>query len=104
MEFNYQSSIRGLDIRVAHAQATIAERYSPSNAHADAVLTAMLAAGTQGFLDYGREIYDAPKMFSDEPDLLMFWELGQQKRERDEEMAACPCCKDRWRRPCPEHG
>jgi hypothetical protein len=70
--------MRGLDVRVQYALATIAVIAADPDAEQQLREAEMEAVG-EGYRDFKNQIIDAPIMFSDVPLLLRAWNSGQDE-------------------------
>lgn len=95
--------MRGLDERIALAQARIAAVIDPTSDAAD-VGDVAYEAQALGMRDYQAGEYSPPVMFRDEPILLAAWHDGQEFSAGMEEMANCSGCQDSELPMCPYHG
>lgn len=95
--------MRGLNERIALAQARIAAVIDPTSDEAD-VGNVAYEAQAMGVRDYQAGEMSAPVMFRDEPFLLTAWESGQDFAAELEEMSRCSGCQDPELPMCPFHG
>jgi hypothetical protein len=74
-------NMRGLDERVALAQARITSITDPEKGEDD-ILSARMDAEARGEREFWQQLYEPPVMFLDEPLLLGSWEHGQSTAAR----------------------
>lgn len=94
--------LRGLDERVALAQAKIDALFSkePDVDNTDAYV----GAQHQGYSDYMNGINDAPILYLEEPVLMSGWKEGRSFAAESEEIRCCGECSDPDIQLCSIHG
>lgn len=95
--------VPGLDTRIAYAKAKINLALNLASANEEMV-DVYFYAKADGYRSFYSGIYNAPRLISEEADLLQAWEEGQADATYDSEMAECPCCRKMFGDPCPTHG
>lgn len=97
--------MRGLDERIAYAQAKIGMMFMPEGSPAEEDLSVIFHdAMGQGIDDYRSGKYDIPIMYQGIQLLVRGWVDGQIFAAESEEMANCDGCNDPNLLWCPVHG
>lgn len=93
--------MRGLDVRVAYANAKIEAIANPES---DAVTDVAFEAEALGYREHGEGFESAPTMLADVPELVRAWEAGNAIAQQAAAMARCTGCNDGTGSPCRIHG
>lgn len=97
--------MRGLNERIAYAQAKIDMMFMPEGSPAENELHCIFHdAMSQGIHDYQNGKDDIPIMYLGIPLLVQGWMEGQDFAAESEEMANCDDCNDPDLPCCPFHG
>jgi hypothetical protein len=93
--------MRGLDIRVNFAKATLYVGIDPTPENADAVLDVLVLASEEGSADFTDGQGELPGMFAGVLDLVRAWNDGWSLAAQMAECAQCDGCSSLAM--CPTH-